>query len=132
MDAPHVRIEDLAVIFYILVSSDAEGTGTITVRNNMLSFWNVDTDVLYELALANTQRMFRGTVQSMANVMIDILSKQMDEEEIKATIKSVLDSLGIEAPTAKEKGIIMKNLMPLTKGKADGKLVNDILSSFFA
>ena len=60
------------------------------------------------------------------------LPKQMDEEEIRATIKSVLASLGIEIPTAKEKGIIMKNLMPLTKGKADGKLVNDILSSFFA
>ena len=60
------------------------------------------------------------------------LPKQMDEEEIRATIKSVLASLGIEAPTAKEKGIIMKNLMPLTTGKADGKLVNDILSSFFA
>ena len=60
------------------------------------------------------------------------LPKQMDEEEIKATIKSVLESLGIEAPTVKEKGIIMKNLMPLTKGKADGKLVNDILSTFFA
>ena len=27
--------------------------------------------------------------------------------------------------------IIMKNLMPLTKGKADGKLVNEILSGFF-
>ena len=60
------------------------------------------------------------------------LPKQMDEEEIRATIKSVLDALGLEAPTAKEKGIIMKNLMPLTKGKADGKLVNDILSTFFA
>ena len=60
------------------------------------------------------------------------LPKQMDEEEIRATIKSVLDSLGLSAPTAKEKGIIMKNLMPLTKGKADGKLVNDILSTFFA
>ena len=60
------------------------------------------------------------------------LPKQMDEEEIKATIKSVLDSLGLEKPTAKEKGIIMKNLMPLTKGKADGKLVNEILSTFFS
>ena len=60
------------------------------------------------------------------------LPKQMDEEEIRTTIKSVLDSLGLSAPTAKEKGIIMKNLMPLTKGKADGKLVNDILSTFFA
>ena len=60
------------------------------------------------------------------------LPKQMDEEEIKATIKSVLDALGLEKPTPKEKGIIMKNLMPLTKGKADGKLVNEILSTFFA
>ena len=60
------------------------------------------------------------------------LPKQMDEEEIRATIKSLLDSLGLAAPTAKEKGIIMKNLMPLTKGKADGKLVNDILATFFA
>ena len=28
--------------------------------------------------------------------------------------------------------IIMKNLMPLVKGKADGKLVNEILATFFA
>lgn len=79
-DSPHVRVEDLAVIFYILVSNDAEGTGIITIKNNMLELWDVDVDVLYDLALANTQRIFRGTVQSMANVMLDVLSKQMDEE----------------------------------------------------
>ena len=60
------------------------------------------------------------------------LPKQMDEEEIKATIKSVLDSLGIEAPTAKDKGKIMKVLMPKVKGKADGKLVNDIFTTFLS
>ncbi len=59
------------------------------------------------------------------------LPKQMSEEEIKAAIQSVLDSLKISAPTPKEKGIIMKNLMPITKGKADGKLVNEILSTYF-
>lgn len=80
-DTPYVLLEDLAVIFYILVSNDAEGTGTITIKNNMLEYWDVNTDTLYELALANTQRLFRGTVQSMANVMMDILSKQMDEED---------------------------------------------------
>lgn len=60
------------------------------------------------------------------------LPKQMDEAEIKAVIKSVLESLSLQTPTTKDKGIIMKNLMPLTKGKADGKLVNEILSGFFA
>jgi uncharacterized protein YqeY len=34
------------------------------------------------------------------------LPKQMDEEEIRATIKSVLDSLGLAAPTAKEKALL--------------------------
>lgn len=79
-DTPHILLEDLAVVFYILVSSEAEGTGTITIKNNMLEIWDVNTDALYELALTNTQQLFRGTVKSMANVMMDILSEQMDEE----------------------------------------------------
>ena len=79
-DAPHVMLENLAVIFYILVSQDSDGTGTITIRNNMLSYWNVDVDTLYKLALTNTQRLFRGSVQSMASVMTEILSHKLDEE----------------------------------------------------
>ncbi|MEG0019858.1 MAG: GatB/YqeY domain-containing protein, partial [Oscillospiraceae bacterium] len=59
------------------------------------------------------------------------LPTQMSEEEIKAAIDTVLTSLGLTQPTAKEKGIIMKNLMPLTKGKADGKQVNEILATYF-
>ena len=38
--------------------------------------------------------------------------------------------MGLDAPTAKDKGKIMKNLMPKVKGKADGKLVNEIVSAF--
>ena len=64
-------------------------------------------------------------------ILSEFMPKQMSEDEIKETIKGVLANLGIENPTAKQKGIIMKNLMPLTKGKADGKLVNEILSGFF-
>ena len=65
-------------------------------------------------------------------VLSEFMPKQMDVDEIKEVIKGVLDALGIENPEAKLKGIIMKNLMPLVKGKADGKLVNDILATFFA
>lgn len=77
-NVPHVLLEDLAIIFYILVSNDSEGTGTITIKHDMMEFWDVNTDILYELALVNTQRLFRGTVKSVANVMMDILSEQMD------------------------------------------------------
>ena len=55
--------------------------------------------------------------------------KMMDEAEIKEVVASVLAEMGL-APTAKDKGKIMKNLMPKVKGKADGKLVNEIVSTF--
>ena len=56
--------------------------------------------------------------------------KMMDADEIKAVVESVLSELGITAPTAKDKGRIMKELMPKVKGKADGKLVNEIVGSY--
>lgn len=56
--------------------------------------------------------------------------KMMDEAEIRAIIDATLSEVGIEAPEAKDKGKIMKVLMPKVKGKADGKLVNDILMTY--
>ena len=53
--------------------------------------------------------------------------KEMSEEEIRALVQSVLDQLQITAPTMRDKGPVMKNLMPQVKGKADGKLVNQIV-----
>lgn len=58
--------------------------------------------------------------------------KMMSEDEIKSVIEEVLASLSIENPTAKDKGRIMKELMPKVKGKADGKLVNTIVQGYFA
>ena len=65
-------------------------------------------------------------------VLENYAPKMMDADEIKAIIAAVLADLGIEAPTGKDKGKIMKELMPKVKGKADGKLVNDIVASFMS
>lgn len=54
--------------------------------------------------------------------------KMMDADEISAVIAETLAELGIDAPTGKDKGRIMKVLMPKVKGKADGKLVNELLT----
>ena len=55
--------------------------------------------------------------------------KMLSVEEIRDVIQGVLDELSIPAPTAKDKGKIMKFLMPKVKGIADGKLVNEVLGS---
>lgn len=66
------------------------------------------------------------------SVFQEFAPKMMDESEIKEVINGVLNELGIDAPTAKDKGNIMKTLMPKVKGKADGKLVNQILGSMLS
>ena len=59
-------------------------------------------------------------------VLEEFAPEQMSEEQIEAEINAVLAELGIDAPTMKDKGKVMKNLMPRVKGKADGKLVNQL------
>ena len=66
------------------------------------------------------------------SVYSEFVPKLMGENEIREVIAAVLAELAIEKPTAKDKGKIMKTLMPRVKGKADGSLVNQVLGSFFA
>lgn len=61
----------------------------------------------------------------------EFVPKMMEADAIEAVIKETLTELGIDAPTVKDKGKIMKVLMPKVKGKADGKLVNQLLSGMF-
>lgn len=61
-------------------------------------------------------------------VLEEFAPKMMDADEIKSIIDEVLSDLGIETPTAKDKGKIMKELMPKVKGKADGKLVSELVA----
>ena len=66
------------------------------------------------------------------SVYSEFVPKLMGEDEIREVIAAVLAELAIEKPTAKDKGKIMKTLMPRVKGKADGTLVNRVLGGYFA
>ena len=52
---------------------------------------------------------------------------RMDEDAIRAVIRETLAELGVDAPTAKDKGKLMKSLMPKLNGKAEGRLVNQLV-----
>lgn len=110
-EAPHVLIEDLAVVFYILATRDEFGTGTITVRNNIADMWGVTVQELYNLAMENTQRLFRGRVASMYSVMTEILSDKLDAECCNEFFDMMADNIDIPmfiaSNTAKLNGAIV-------------------------
>ena len=62
---------------------------------------------------------------------IDLLSKylpkQLTEEEINSEIDKVFDK--VKPTSMKDMGLIMKELTPIFKGKADMKTVNEIIRS---
>ena len=60
-------------------------------------------------------------------VYSEFAPKRMDEGEIRAVIAETLAELGIDAPTARDKGRLMKVLMPKLNGKAEGRLVNQLV-----
>ena len=84
-----------------------------------------------ELTPADRTELIEDYKKRLA-VLEEFAPKMMDADEIKAIISGVLADLGIDAPTGKDKGRIMKELMPKVKGKADGKLVNELLGTFMS
>ena len=64
-------------------------------------------------------------------MLSEFAPKELSEDEIRAEIRKVLDELNISAPAAKDRGVIMKSLMPRVKGKADGAVVSRLVSELF-
>ncbi len=78
----------------------------------------------------------RTAIREECNTRIAVWSEfapqRMGEEEIRAIVKETLAELGLSAPTAKDKGKIMKPLMAKLQGKAEGSLVNQIVGEFLS
>lgn len=63
-------------------------------------------------------------------ILEEYMPKQLNEEEIKAEVLKLLEENGIEL-SQKNRGAIMKTVMPALNGKAEGKLINQVVSSLF-
>lgn len=79
-----------------------------------------------ELAPADREDIKEQCSKRLA-VYSEFAPEEMSEDEIKNTIQAVLSELGIAEPSARDKGKVMKELMPRVKGRADGSLVNRIV-----
>lgn len=61
--------------------------------------------------------------QARYDVISEYAPKLLSAEEVKALI---LEQFA-EVVASKNKGMIMKNIMPVLKGKADGKVINEVV-----
>ena len=81
-------------------------------------------DVLPEYEKSGRQDLVDELVREIEVLMV-YLPQQMSEEEIEAL---VIDAIAqTEAKSMKDIGKVMAVIMPKTKGKADGKVINNLV-----
>ncbi|MCR5176688.1 MAG: GatB/YqeY domain-containing protein [Anaerovibrio sp.] len=62
--------------------------------------------------------------------LMPYLPQQLSEDEVRALVKEAVEKTGASAP--KDMGKVMGALMPKVKGRADGKMVNNIVKEFLS
>ncbi|CAN5799506.1 GatB/YqeY domain-containing protein [soil metagenome] len=66
-----------------------------------------------------------ATEEAELDVLSDYLPAQMSEEEVRALVEQTVADVGATGPG--DLGKVMGALMPKVKGKADGKMVNNVV-----
>ena len=120
--------ETLSLLLAALKNAEIDKMGILSEEeeNAVVQKEIKQTKETLELAPENRTDIIKECEERIA-VLNMFAPAMMSEEEIVTVVNSTIQELNIEQPTKKDKGKIMKILMPKVKGKADGKLVNQIL-----
>ena len=68
--------------------------------------------------------------RSRIAVWSDFAPQRLDEEQTRAAVKEFLAEIGLEHPTPRDMGKIMKPLLAKLQGQAEGGMVSRILKEF--
>jgi len=64
------------------------------------------------------------------NFITEYLPEQLTEDKLRELIQESIEATGADSPA--KVGLVMKDLMPKVKGKADGKLANRLVSDMLS
>ena len=83
-------------------------------------------DALDEFAKANREDLISET-EAEIKVLKEYLPQQLSEEELNEIVKLTISEVG--ATSMKDMGKIMSVIRPKVKGRADGKLINELVKA---
>jgi uncharacterized protein YqeY len=86
-------------------------------------------DAMEEFSKANRPDRVQE-LQIEADILMEYLPQQLTEEEIQHIAEEIIAETGAQGP--KDLGKVMKIIAPRVKGRADGKLVNQIVRTLLS
>ncbi len=79
---PYKDIEDLVVIYYLVVKCDSSGIESIAITDELLEKWNVSVDEIDKHASKNTQILFPAYIRGMKEVINELVCNGMPDKDI--------------------------------------------------
>lgn len=93
---PHKTFLDLAIVFYLYLDDTEYGQLTSLIYESHKELWELSTDELFILASYNTPKLFPAKIQTMSEIMKEILQNSftdLDQTEMLSTLLSGEDPL---------------------------------------
>lgn len=83
-EVPFVDFLDLAVVFYVIVSDEHVGCGSVLLRNSNIEDLGVDKETLYKDAMRNNTRILGFSISRIEDVLFNIMKSRKDnfDEEL--------------------------------------------------
>lgn len=66
---PHIRFHDLAIVFHVLVDQTDDGIASLKIKNELMELWDISREELFQIAHANTERLFPAKIWKMADII---------------------------------------------------------------
>lgn len=91
---PHRDFLDLSVVYYVYLEN-FEGTASMLIRNDMLTFWNVEEEEIYTYAMDNSPRLrpvsfmsIEEVIQRMPDCTLTFEDEETEDEKLRIYVAS--------------------------------------------
>jgi hypothetical protein len=122
-----LRLETIRSIRALILEFEKSGVGrTMTEEDEqklLISAAKKRKDSVEQYRAANREDLASKEEAELA-IIQEFLPKQMDESEVEAVVKTIIDQIGAKTP--QEVGKVMGAAMKELRGKADGTLVQTV------
>lgn len=79
-DVPHIRWNDLAVVFYYAMEQDVVGRATITIRKEHLAIWKQEEGMLFAIAQENMRRDMPELLVPMKELLEEMTGVELEKQ----------------------------------------------------
>lgn len=80
LDKPYQQMEDLAVVYHIMLENTVNGTATVPINKGILQEYGISPETLHQTALENMKNLSTARFYSMEDVLKDMVQAGMIPE----------------------------------------------------